>query len=377
MAKLLKILGILILIGFVSSILILGRRWMDNPSGPYPYPYTFKSVPTLPQDEIAQAQVLLVGDRLGTKLSKYVQPLLDDLSKDLRKPLKMVDLTSEGEPLYRTLHKLKHIGQLPPLVIYHGGADEFYEKKLDHKFRKLLLGNIQKYRNEKINSIVHAFPWMARLIFSPTPVIELKETPEKYEEFAEAIEKQIRVELYFKFYELELEEFISFIKNQKSRFIVITPPINIELPPKEPCGNSETPSLNVELNAIEKMIEESNFKEAYQRIGQLQPMSLANARTYYLFGMATKGIGRPSDARGLLYRATAFDCIQDRPTLIGYKLLLENMEKESVPLIDFNRIVNLAFGNNVLFLDEITPQGIFYNELMNELRKEIKKALNI
>lgn len=377
MYKLLKILGLGLLLAIVFASFMLSRRWINNPVGPYPYPYTISYTPKIDQVEIEKAQILIVGDRLATQLPKYMESIITELSKDLRGPLKMVSLAIEGEGLFRTIHKLKSIKKLPPIVIYHGGADEFYEQKFEISNRKLILGNIETYRNEKINTIVHAFPEAARVIFSPVKYIQFKDSIKKYEPIIDTTEKQARIEIAFKLYQIEVEEFISYIKNQKSRFIVITPPINIEMPPKEPCGNTETPTLVEVLNRIESLIKEGQFKEAYQRLGELQPLSLANAKSYYLLGMATKGIGRAQDARGILYRASAFDCSQGRPTLIGYKILLENMERESVPLIDFNRIVNRSFGSNVLFFDEFIPQGIFYQELMDELKAEIKKTLNL
>lgn len=377
MSKLLKILKWSFLIAIVAGITIVGRRWIQNPSGTYPYPYVLNFSPDLPYAEIDQAQVLIVGDRLAKKLPERMATVLDELSSNLRNPLKMVDISQDGEGLFRTLHKLKAIKKLPPVIIYHGGADEFFERKLDVKNRSLILANIQRYQNPKMNSLLHAFPLVGRLLYAPVQLFPMKKEIIKDERYVEAIEKQVMLELVFKLYQIEIFEFIKFIKESSSRFIIITPPINLESPPTESCANSETPTLSEELKVVENMINEGKFKEAYQRIGELQSMSIANAKSYYLLGMAMKGIGRISDARGILYRATAFDCIQDRPTLIGYKLMLENIERESIPLIDFNRIVNNSFGNNVLFFDHWTPQGVFYNELMDEVKVELKKALKL
>jgi len=377
MSKLLKILKWSFLIGIVAAVVLLGRRWIQNPIGTYPYPYTLNFTPELPYAEIDQAHVLIVGDRLAKKLPERLAPILKELSANLREPLKLVDISEEGEGLFRTIHKLRSIKKLPPVVIYHGGADEFFEQRVDARNRKLLLTNIQRYENPKLNSLLHAFPIVGRLLYAPLKYFEMKPKIVKDERYIETFEKQVMIELVFKLYQIEILEFVKFIKEQNSRFIVITPPINLELSPTETCSNSDSPTLSEELKKTEEMINRGDFKDAYQRIGELQSMSIANAKSYYLLGMAMKGIGRISDARGILYRATAFDCVQDRPTLIGYKILLENIERESIPIIEFNRIVNNSFGNNVLFFDHWTPQGVYYDELTQELKGELKKALNL
>ena len=88
-----------------------------------PYSYRFKSFEPAGKKEAVLSDILILGDRMGQRLSFYIPALKK------KRDWNIYNWSETGEGLHRTLNKVRHLSAFPPVVIYHGSVDEFYEKK--------------------------------------------------------------------------------------------------------------------------------------------------------------------------------------------------------------------------------------------------------
>ena len=79
---------------------------------------------------------------MGSALQRFLPEMIERLSKDLNEPIKIYNWSKPNEGLHRTISKLKSLKKLPPMVIFHGASQEFFEKKVccigkDEHYQKL------------------------------------------------------------------------------------------------------------------------------------------------------------------------------------------------------------------------------------------------
>ena len=79
-----------------------------SPQGFAPYPYRFQSFEPEGVEEAAGSDILIVGDRMGRRLSYYTPSI------GQKRGWNIYNWSETGEGLHRVLNKLRHLSKLPP-----------------------------------------------------------------------------------------------------------------------------------------------------------------------------------------------------------------------------------------------------------------------
>lgn len=375
-----KILTIIKILIFLVIFLTGGLLWY-NISGTRttiePYPYTLPT--TLPADaqHAENANVLIVGDRMAQTLTRFNSIITERISKNLTTPLRVYNWSSDKEGLHRTLHKLKTLKKWPPVIIYHGGSQEFIEKKFMIKDRGKILYNFNRYQDPKLLTAIMVAPFLSRILYVPTNYVALSDEIKGQDWLINGPEAQSLLEIGFKVFEFELEELIRLSFENNSNLIILTTPINFELSPQKVCDNSVSTTILKRQEEVQKLIDKGDFKEAYSEAYTLSQESVANAKTYYLLGTAAKLNGSFDKARQFLIMAQAFDCNPFKVHVANNALMKKMSQKHHVHLVDFDMLVARNFGRNLLFADDIYPQQLYYDLLLEDLTSLIARILKI
>jgi len=349
-----------------------------------PYPYAFTANWEVQFDKKEEkniisaenAKILIVGDRMAQSLVPYQQGIQEAFGESLKSPPTIFNWSEKNEPLFRTLHKIKKLNKLPPLIIYFGASTEFYEKKFDVSDRSAILKNFQKYDDEKIISLIITFPWLSKYFYKKINYVDLS-APIEYQNVLSSNQKLEEKEVSFKLFEYETHELISFVKDKKSNLVFITSPLNLESEPKEACAHSSSPEVVSLQQEIEAQIKEGNFKSAYPEALELASETYGNAITYFLLGKAALGLGDLKTARETLLKSTVFDCSNWRGNAVYNAILRSEAQKNLISVVDFEQMMNAQLSNEGLFMDDIFPQGLFYQNMIKELGDILRKLLSV
>ncbi len=363
---------------FLALIALLFLRYHSQPTRIIPYPYQFTS-PQEESDQFNETQILIVGDRMGLALSRYIPLLSERLSAQLKKPIKVNSWAKEHEGLHRTLRKLKSLKKLPPIILYHGGSEEFFEKKFYTEEAPLILENFSFIQDQNIATALHFFPAFSRFLFHKQKLIQLDEftTVDQDLRHYDQLEFQKRSEVLFKLYEKELEEMISWIKEKGSRLVILSTPINLDIQPKRPCVTQNEQLVQQKLGLIQEALQKRQLKLAYDLLVRLKDKIQHHPLVYYYLGQAAQGLSRSAESIQYLQLAAAFDCQFWR----GGKAF-DQIQKKYAALyqtyyFDFSQFLNDQLGQNTLFLDEIYPQPLFYEQAVELLAQALKKSFGI
>lgn len=366
---------------FLLALIIIGgwigHRWFTQPSLIAPLPYQVHTEYGISLDLAEAAHVLIIGDRLGYGLKRHTGELIKKLSLKLKEPLRVVNWAEEHEGLHRTLHKIKALKKFPPIILYLGASEEFYEERFFVKDAKKILANVKKFHQEDLASILYTLPASSRFIYEPLDFFQLGSEIKKDPGELISADQQKKMELYFNLFEVELEEMISYIKGNNSYLVLSTTPINIEIRPKKVCQNSTTESLTSYQEKIAGELKKGNHKSVLSEARDLSEVTISNAQSFYLLGMAALGSGQIEAAGQALSKATAYDCGNWRGHPVFNAIIKKKVISQGLKLIDFNNIVNRHLGQNELFVDEFIPQEIYYNHYLDEVYDTIKTKLKL
>jgi hypothetical protein len=104
-----------------------------------PFPYEVAETPTkIYRDSLKQAQeaqVLIVGDRMGVALNSYIPMIKSELEKELKTAPAIYNWSRPHEGLHRTLNKIKSLKKVPPI---------FKVMKMKKLYHSLLLFQISQ-----------------------------------------------------------------------------------------------------------------------------------------------------------------------------------------------------------------------------------------
>ncbi len=380
----LKKLLILVFLGLILASAYLYWDYSQKREVITPYPYTFTPAFDKKYDEnhaqeliqAENAKILIVGDRMAKTLDPYTKTLENAFAETLKTPPKIYNWGAENEGLFRTVHKLKKLKTLPPIIIYFGASSELMEKKFDVRDRKNILKNFQTYDDEKLISLIITFPWLSRALYKDIRYHDLGEFTE-YKSLLASTEKLSEKDVSFKLFSYEMKEMIDYIKDKKSTLIIITTPINLEAEPKEVCAHSSNEDVIGLQQEIEAEIKDGQYKSAFPKAAELAEATFSNARSFYLLGKSALGAGDIKTAREALMRASAFDCQSWRGNSVYNAIMKDLAKKNLVSVVDFDQFMSSQLSKEGLFFDEIVPQTLFYQGMIEELSANLKRILSI
>lgn len=374
-----KIFIVLLLI-VVAAGGFLGWTYSGKKTLITPYPYYFNAnaaaalAPELKSAE--SAKILITGDRMAGPLSNYTQEVSQELGKNFKSPPQIYNWSKPHEGLHRTLFKLKSLKKFPSIIVYLGASSELYEKTFSIKDLAALKKNFQIYDDEKLISLIITFPWLSKVLYKRMSYYELGAIKE-YKNNLSGSDRMKEKETSFMLFQYELKEMIDLVKDKKSSLILITTPLNLEVPPKEVCSTSTSQTVIEVQQEIESLIQQGNLKKAYSDSLQLANETYSNAKSFYLLGKSAMGLGDLKLARESLNKATVFDCANWRGNAVYNAIIRTEAKKHQLPIVDFDMMLSSALSKDGLFQDEILPQNLFYQNVVSELKDLLKNFLSV
>jgi len=358
-------------------VVLVAYKYKITPTQIIPYPYLMNVKNIEGSIEASRANVLIIGDRMGVALEKYIPELVKDTSAELKDPLNIYNWSRANEGIHRSIDKLKKLEALPSVIIYHGASEEFYEKKFYISQKNKILENMRRYEDDAILTLIMTAPFLSKYLYTPIKFLVLGDYPKQDSLTYTGVQRQNRLELGFKIFQKEVFELIQLAKSKDSKLIIMTTPLNLESEPRSVCDNAKTQTMDDYQKDIERMLDTGNKKKAYIKAKELSKISLTNAKSHYLHGKAALELGRFKEAREQLTLAAAYDCTQWRINVVFNKILTTIAKKNNVEVVDFDTLVNQNLGRDTLFLDPIYPQVIYYQRALKEIKKLIRKSFNL
>lgn len=372
--KAIFLLGILAIAGYV------GWRVYKNPTRIAPYTYVFSGSPTTEELTTArESQVLMIGDRMAVDMNKYADALIENASRNITEPLKFNIWAKPGLGLHRTLAALKELDKFPPVIIYYGASQEFYETRTHPSQYKTFQYNMAMHDHELVSSILMAWPVVSRIAYEPYSFYQfsLGNDPKEGPIIGAGPGKLEHMEMLFKVFEWELEELAQLVKEKNSKLIIITPPINLDVLPKSTCSYGDDASIRSALSQQIELLKAGKSKEAYDSLKIMADQTVANALVLFWLGQAGMKLGRNLDAKKALLKAAAVDCGTWRASPVLNGIIKKVTEKHGITLVDYDTQLNAMYGQNVLFFDEINPQNIYNRAMMSKLGELVARIMDL
>lgn len=374
-----KIIKRILLISFILILAIGGGIYYLLDKKPLMLsPFTYKVHETIGNNtkNIENADILIVGDRMGLYLNQFMTPLKTELAQDLHKNFIVSNWSRENEGIHRTINKLKQLKRLPPLIIYAGASSEWYEKKFNPLDRDKILFNFNQYHDEKISSLMITFPVLSKAFYKKVDLFDLTKLPSNPP--AKRTSNFVSKEIEYLYYQEEVRELIDYVKRNRSNLILITTPINALIRPKEACQMATNQTIIDTQQEIEVLLKNGSTKDAFIKANMLAKEGINNSISYYLLGMAAKSNNDTKLAREAFINASVYDCYNWRGNGVYNSIMLNQARHYQVEAIDFSTpLLNSQIQGEEVFFDDIYPQNIYYNNLINELIISAKKYFNI
>ena len=371
-----KLLILLPLLGILGVAFWANERIQANPDSVLPIPYVF---PTLAEKIAVDSPLLIVGDRMAERFGLFKETLSLELSTGLSKPLKTGVLANPRAGLHRTLRSLESLDAWPKVMIYTGGSEEMAEETFRTSEISKIRRNFERYGDDRWRTLMMLWPESARLIYTPLvrQVLPDEVSLEDVNREVSEGEYQARLELSYRLYEMELVRLVELARAKNVTLLFMTVPINLDVPPRLTCSNSQSEEISREMEAIRALIREQNYKAAYPRAQELAASTLANAEVFFLHGQISYRMGRLEEAKKSLHAAAAFDCRAWRSNQVTNNIIRKVADEQRVTLFDFADMVDADWRQNATFFNEIYPQDLYYERAAKALGAVLRRMLKL
>jgi hypothetical protein len=256
--KLLKVIFTVVAVSLLVAGYFLYARQKKNVQSIVPYPYYFNSSPASRE----KAPILIIGDRMGKRLTLFKEQLIKKISSNLSKPIKIDTITVDGLSMARTLNQIKNYGSLPFIIIYAGGSQEYLEKRFEISDLSIIKKNFEVFDNIYFQTALTIWPKLSKYIYTPLNYVELKKeiiTDTKEYTIPQTLKRNI---FTYKLFERETKELFTYVKEKNSYLIALTTPVNLEIPPKNRCSYKLDPLSEKSYQKMLKHIKTKDFKQA-------------------------------------------------------------------------------------------------------------------
>ena len=363
---------------FLLSLLILAMGLIQLSSmlssPPSPLPYAFQPHTTLltekQREASKQAIVVILGDRHGVHFNQYLPALREKLAPSLQE-IKILNLSTNGHGIHRSIKKLQELPHSPPLIIFLGGYDEFYEKKFFIKQYQTIKKNLSLAKNSSA-----ALSLTSLTQRPPLYPYEKEIVPTKLHH--DPLSQQRNLELRLRIYEFEVQQLIDEALGRGSKLILTTAPVNLFTPPEQVCALASTPSIEQKLSFLKKVLEREQAKKIIQELAPLEKVIIGHARYHYLLGKSYWKESLFLKARKHLNRAKSFDCHPTQSSLLINNILRLKSQKNVIALVDFLKFLPPLKDRQSLFKKNSPfPKNSLYQPFVNSLAKTINQLYAI
>jgi hypothetical protein len=357
-----------------GSVAFITKRFQANRPGPYPFPYNEIKVAKSEIAKAEKADIVIIGDSATIALENQMQTFNSEVSKDFLEPLNIYNWGARGENLAFTLAKVKSLKKMPLLLIYHGGLDELdHARFLESEINKLKI-NLDRAKDKELLTAIMSAPILSRFIYEPVKRVELTTSRAFSGQVPSHIAMKI-MELSYELYKIEASELFGYLKTIDAKMWVIPQAMDVSALPDRVCENTNSEDVFKTITKVEKALKRKETKLSYNLLKESILANKGNSKLYHLLGQTFMKMGSFTQARKAFYQAMIFDCGLRRTNPIFTKILMEEAEKRDFRIFDFNRIVTNNLGHNILFLNERTPQPLYYQQLNQLLVKDFLKFI--
>jgi len=350
------------------------NRFNANRPGAYPFPYEKIVVSASEVEKAQNADIVLLGDSATIPLENQLKVFNSEVSKDLKEPLKIYNWGAQGENLAFTLAKVKSLKKMPLLLIYHGGLDELDRARFSPADMGRVKINIDRAKDKEILTAIMTAPALGRLIYEPVKRVKLPTSPPFSKEVPSHIAMRL-MELTYELYKMEASELFGYLKTVDAKLWVIPQAMDIAAPALRVCENTNSQDVFEQIKKVRKALSRNETKVSYNILKETIAGNKGNSDLYHLLGQTFIKMGSFTQARKAYYQAMIFDCGLRKTNPIFTKILMEEAEKRDFRVFDFNRLVTNNLGHNILFLNDRTPQPLYYQQLNQLLVKNFLKFI--
>lgn len=370
-----KILILLLITPCIIGAYIAFNRISSNNLSITPYPFFFEK--TAYKDLSIDAPILIIGDAMASRLSTFKNRLIDKLSINLSKPIKIATLSNEGDNIHRTLKKIKSLDRVPLIIIYLGNTDQQFELMYHTKQINKLNKNFQIFNNDYIKTLLLVFPYFSKLAYWPINYVKLDTKVNKNETIYTDQEYQSRMAVNYTLYKAALDELFNYAKKRNSLLIPITTPLNLRSPPMKSCYSTITKESRADLDKMKLLIEKKDFKSAYNLGKEITLLNPLNAQALFLYGQVLNKLNKFSESQKYNELAIAYDCQNPRGNPIYNVILRKTADKYKFKYLDFHQLLVDQSRSNFVFNDDIYPQDYYVEKIIDLLGIKIKKLLKL
>jgi hypothetical protein len=286
-------------------------------------------------------------------------------------------MANNHSSLGRLLAQLKQLKKVPPVIVFHGGSQEFDEIRFDANDYEVILENFSRYQKPKVAALTHFLPALAPFVYRQTKTYHLTEKVDPRENFIINSLTTKEWELQYKFFELELRDFLKWSNKVGTKLILINGPINLLQIPRAACLGAESLELEKVIASAEESFNRQDFKSAIEHLQKNRALGEAHPLYHYLLGKIFRNMENYPKAYDSFILAATLDCIPWRTNQVFNSIIQRLADQYGLTFIDFHQLVSVDLKNDLAFADEIFPTLSYYQNLLSILALEIKKELHL
>jgi hypothetical protein len=315
---------------------------------------------------------------MGKRLGQYEEILLKQIEEDSgSKGAELTVWAEQHEGIHRTIQRLRGASALPAITIYHGASEELYEKTFFLSEKEKILSNIEVFRDDRWRTLLFSYPWVAKFLYKRVKYVPLDLVPVEDRVSYSDGQRMEQMEIGLQLFEIHLEQLIRLVQEKKSHLILVTTPLHYHRLPKKVCTPTTSSDILLTQNHIFSLLQKGDFKSIQKDIHLLTKLSPGNALSFHLSGQFFLQLGRWKEAFFQFEKSTTMDCLPWRSTSAHNAIIRKLARQYDLMLFDFDQFMVQKWGENTLFLDDIYPQDIFYQQATRELARKTKKFLEL
>jgi hypothetical protein len=373
--KILKKILILMICTVGLGSLYFIKKYQENLVGLIPFPYYVAD--ELKVKKSVDAPILIIGDIMGERLGSFKSKMIENLSINLSKPIKVISIAKKNNNIHRVLNQIKIMNRLPLIIIYLGGFQEAEEKLFYKVHMNTILENFELYNDNTIRTMLMIFPELSRVIYHNHKRIALDSNYEIHTApKADNIKQKMNI-ISYKMFEAAMEELTNYITKASSLFIPITPPLNLNLAPIASCYGTLTGDSAQDYVSLTETFNKKDFKNALNLSSDLSLINPHNAEISYMQSQILRKNGLHKEAQEFAENALIYDCKRIYGNKVYNTIIKKMAKKYKVQYFDFHQFLYDKSQENVIFLDEIYPQDVYFNQLIDKLSHVIKTKLRL
>lgn len=370
-----KVLALCIIVVTFGPILFFGYRFLQNQETLVPRPYQFSE--GIYSEIQVDAPILIVGDSMAVRLTKFRDTLAKKISTNLSKPIKIDSIALEGEGIHRTFKKIASLPRPPLIIIYLGNVDENSEIIFNYSDIETIESNLSLYQDPMVKSVVMALPLISRFVYSPVKRVKLKEEIKFTTKNVPDHILQRQLSLSYKLFEATLNQFFNYTSKRSSFLIPITTPLNLLRKPGANCYGSLDPSTEKDLEQVKQKLTAKDYKGAYNLSKEVALINQSHASSLFLHGFISFKLNQFGEAKDYLEKAIAFDCSKPRGNPIYNSILKRVAKNNGYQFLDFHQYLVDQSQINYTFIDDLYPQDFYMEKLTDMLSLRIKSLLKL